>query len=266
MSDKIKFWEVWSPYWSYIEDNFLDLDSIDKLSSVIKDPAVVIGAGQGILVEQLRKKGLAVDGVDGEPEMVAYARKRRNLDIILANGNKMPIDDNTYQTSIIATGVIDFLDDEEEIRSIVNEAVRVTCDNGSVFVAFFRMPTQGEEFMRNSELLTDESRWRIKRMFEIFRLKPINFLKAVAKEANVSFVSVIFKLVKLQMRTPRKEKEALKRWVEMLKNIDDPEELIESVPESLPYRNEESIRNLFNDIDTPIKEMIQFASCLTVRI
>ena len=89
MSDKLKYWELWSPYWSYIEDNYLDLDSIDRLASVIKDPALVIGAGQGILVEELRKRGLTVDGIDAEPEMVAYAKKRRNLDIILANGKKM---------------------------------------------------------------------------------------------------------------------------------------------------------------------------------
>jgi ubiquinone/menaquinone biosynthesis C-methylase UbiE len=266
MSDKLRFWESWSPYWSYIEDNYLDLDSIDKLSSMIKDPALVIGAGQGILVEQLRKKGLIVDGIDAEPEMVAYAKKRRNLDIILANGKKMPIDDNTYQTSIIATGVIDFLDDEEQIRSILNEAMRVTEDNERVFIAFYRFQTQGEELMRYLGLLTDESRWRAKRMYEVFRLKLIDFLKADTKEANVSFVSAFFKLVKLQMRMPRKEKEAMKRWSEMWKEINNHEELIASVPDSLPYRNEESIRILFENLDVPIKEIFQFTSCFTVQI
>ena len=180
--------------------------------------------------------------------------------------DKMPIDDNTYQTAIIATGVIDFLDDEEQIRSILNEAKRVTDDNERVFIAFYRFHTQGEELMRYLGLLTDESRWRAKRMYEVFRLKPIDFLKAATKEANVSFVSAFIKLVKLQLGMPRKEKEAMKRWAEMWKKIDNPDELIASVPDSLPYRNEESIRILFNNLDIPIKEMFQFTSCLTVQI
>ena len=266
MSDKLRFWESWSPYWSYIEDNYLDLDSIDRLASMINDPALVIGAGQGILVEALRNKGLTVDGIDAEPEMVAYAARRRNLDIILANGGKMPVDDNTYRTAVIATGVIDFLDDEEQIRSILNEAVRVTDDNGKVFIAFYRLQTQAQELMRYVGLLTDDSRWRIRGMFELFRLKPIDLVKAVAKEANVSSVSAFFKLLKLRMRMPRKENEAKKRWTEMWEKIDNPRQLIASVPDSLPCRNEERIRILFNNLDIPIKEMFQFTSCLTVQI
>ena len=266
MSDNLKFWESWSPYWSYIEDNHLDLDSIDKLAPLIKDPALVIGAGQGLLVEELRKKGLDVDGIDAEPEMVAYAKKRRNIDIVLANGKKMPFADNTYQTSIVATGVVDFLDNEEQILSILNEAIRVTEDNGKVLIAFYRFHTQGEELLRYLGILTDDNRWCARQMHETFRLKPIAFLKAAAKEANVSFVSALFKFIKLQMQLPQKEKKAMKRLAEMWKEINNPEELIASVPDSLPYRNEESIRILFENLDIPIKEIIQMASCLTVQI
>ena len=89
MSDKLFFWEAMAPYLSYIEDNHLDLDSINRLSDVISEPVLIIGAGQGLLVEELKNKGFKVDGIDAEPEMVAYAKKRRNLDLILANGKKM---------------------------------------------------------------------------------------------------------------------------------------------------------------------------------
>lgn len=265
MPDKLKYWELWSPYWSYLEDNHLDLDSINKLSSMIEDTALVIGAGQGLLVEQLKNRGFKVDGIDAEPEMVAYAKKRRNLDLILANGKKMPITDNTYQTSIVATGVVDFLDDEEQILSILNEAMRVTDDNGKVFVAFYRFHTHVEGLLRYLGLLTDDNRWRGRRMHEVFRLKPVAFLKAAAKQANVSFVSALFKFILLQMRLPRKEKEGMKRWAEMWKEINNPEELIACVPDSLPYRNEESIRILFKNLDIPIKQIFQL-TCLTVQI
>lgn len=265
MPDKLQYWELWSPYWSYMEDNHLDLDSINKLASMIEDPALVIGAGQGILVEKLRDKGLHVDGIDAEPEMVAYAKKRRNLDIILANGKEMPIDDNAYQTSIIATGVIDFLDDEEQIRSILNEAMRVTDDNGKLFIAFYRWNTRGEGIMRYVGLITDENRWRFRQFYEVFRLKPIACLKAAAKQADVSFVSALFKFIPYQMHLSRKEKEATKRWAEMWKEIDNPEELIECIPDSLPYRNEESIRILFKNLDIPIKDVFKL-NCLMVQI
>lgn len=266
MSDKVNFWEAWAPYWGDMEDNFLDLDSIDELSSLIEGPGLVVGAGQGILVERLRGKGLVVDGIDAEPEMVAYARERRGLDIVLANGQEMPFDDNAYKTSVIATGVIDFMEDDGQIRSIVSEALRVTEDDGKVLVAFCRIPAQGEELMRYTGLLTDEGRWRIKRMFELFTLGAFDFIRTVAEEANVGYVRAFFKLVKLGMLAPRKEQKAVKRWVEMLKKIDRCEELIESVPESLPYRNEESIRMLFYGLDIPVREMFRFASCMIVRV
>jgi len=267
MSDNLKSWnwELWSPYWSFLEDNQLDLESIGKIASMIDDPALVIGAGQGLLVEDLRKRGHKVDGIDAEPEMVAYAKKRRNVDLILANGKKMPVDDNTYKTSIIATGVIDFMDDEEQIRSILNEVKRVTEDSGKIFIGFFQWNVRGASIMRYLGLITDENRWRARKFNEVFRLKPTAFLKVAAKEANVSFVSTLFKFISYHMHLSRRDKEATKRWTEMWKKIDNPEELIATIPDSLPYRNEESIRILFKNLDIPIKEIFPL-TCLTVQI
>ena len=265
MSDKLQHWGLWSPYWSYLEDNHLDLESIKKLASMTEEPALVIGAGQGLLVEELRSKGLHVDGIDAEPEMVTYAKKRRNLDIILANGKEMPFDDNTYKTSIIATGVIDFLDDEEQIRSILNEAMRVTVDNGKLFIAFYRWNPRGEDIMRYLGLITDENRWCFRKFYEVFRLSPIPGLRAAAKQANVSFFRTFLKFIPYQMHLPRREKEATKRWCEMWKHIDNPEELIQCIPDSVPYRDEESIRILFRNLDIPIKDMFKL-TCLIVQI
>ncbi len=267
MSDNLKYWdwELWSPYWSYLEDNMFDLESIGKIASMMNDPALVIGAGQGLLVEDLRKRGHKVDGIDAEPEMVSYAKKRRNIDLILANGKKMPFDDSTYQTSIIATGVIDLMDDEEQIRSILNEVIRVTEDSGEIFIGFYQWNVRGTGIMRYLGLITDKNRWRARKFHELFRLKPIVFLKATAREADVSFVSTLFKLISYQMHLSRREREATKRWTEMWMKIEHPEELIATIPESLPYRNEEGIRVLFKNLDIPIKE-IYLLNCLTVQI
>jgi hypothetical protein len=51
----------------------------------------------------------------------------------------------------------------------------------------------------------------------------------------------------------------------MWKKIENPEELIATIPDSLPYRNEESIRILFKNLDIPIKEIFPL-TCLTVQI
>lgn len=64
MTELASFWKTWSPYWSYIEDSSLDLETINKLTIAIRNPVLIIGAGQGLLVEQLQKKGFKVDGVD----------------------------------------------------------------------------------------------------------------------------------------------------------------------------------------------------------
>lgn len=266
MTDQYLYWKSSSPYWSYIEDNFLDLDSIEKLSDIVEDPALIIGAGQGMLVEALRKKGLSVDGIDAEPEMVAFAKKRRGLDIILSNGKKIPLSNGTYRTSIIATGVIDFIDDEKQIHSILNEAMRVTNKNGTVLIAFYRLPPQGEKLMRYLGLLTDKSRWRVKRMYELFRLKPLNLLKTIASEADINLISALLMLVKLRVNMDFKERQALKRWTKMWKSIDKPDELIASVPESVPCRNVNDIKKLFDNLDIPIKDIFQLTSCFTVQV
>ena len=64
MADVARFWETWAPYLSYIEDNHLDLANIKKLGGLISDPVLIVGGGQGLLVEQLQKSGHQVDGVD----------------------------------------------------------------------------------------------------------------------------------------------------------------------------------------------------------
>jgi hypothetical protein len=48
--DPRRFWEMWAPYLSYIEDNHLDLANIEKLGGVISDPVLIVGAGQGLLL------------------------------------------------------------------------------------------------------------------------------------------------------------------------------------------------------------------------
>lgn len=273
MAETTSLWTAWSPYWSYQEDFFLDLDTIDKLTDDIMSPVLIVGAGQGLLVEHLQKKGFKVDGVDSEPQMVMYAKQRRGLDLVQADARDMPFATSSCTTSIIATGVIDFMDDEQEIRSILDETRRVTDDSGSVFVAFYKYHPRVERLLKLTNLITDDGVHRFRQMYEMMRLsvdKPAECIRVIKNKANVGLFGALLILIRSQMFLPKKEKLSSRRWSEAWKKaskeLDDPQSLIDSVPEFLPYRNEERVRELFKQLDLAIQNVIVHDSCTIVEV
>jgi ubiquinone/menaquinone biosynthesis C-methylase UbiE len=56
---------------------------------------------------------LTVKGIDYSPEMVATAEKRRGIKLILANASQMPFEKSRFKTTIVSTGVLDFIDDPD---------------------------------------------------------------------------------------------------------------------------------------------------------
>ena len=73
-------------------------------------------------------------------------------------------------------------------------------------------------------------------------------------------------LLILQMFLPRKEKRSAKKLAEMWKKADDPQALIDSAIESLPYRTEDDIRALFSRLQLPIGRLHVFGNCSVVQI
>ena len=104
-----KWWRAWAPYWEEIEDRHLGVFLTEKLLENMKSPVLVVGAGQGLVVEHLRKRGFAVDGIDLEKEMIFQAKKRRSLVFVRADAAALPFENDHYQTVIIATGVADYI-------------------------------------------------------------------------------------------------------------------------------------------------------------
>ena len=273
MVESKSYWTAWSPYWSYQEDFFLDLDAINKLSAFITNPVLIIGAGQGLLVEQLRKKNFMVDGIDSDPHMISYAKKRRGLDLIQANAGNMPFADDSYKTSIIATGVVDFIDDEEQIKSIINEALRVTDKTGKVFVAFYKYHPRVDALLKHTGIITENRLLRFKKLSEMAILSsenPIRFISAVRKEANIGFLRTLFILMRTQLFLPKKEKRESKKlsalWKRAKNELDDPQSLIDCLPELVPYRNGEQIGSLFKKLHFSIKNMFFYDSCTVVQL
>ena len=169
LTSPCNFWDAMAPYHSKIENSYLDLASIRRIIHDIHQPALVVGAGQGLIVAELLRKGIQCDGVDLSPEMIRYAKIRRGLNLVQADACAMPYGKGTYRTIIYATGVVDFMMDEEQIRVILTEAGRIAADSGHIFVAFYRFSASTEDFMIKLGLLNNNVLC-FKEILEIYRL------------------------------------------------------------------------------------------------
>src|ERR1041385_3735555 len=118
------FWDVEAPYHARIENHFLDLRSIRATISAVRQPVLVVGAGQGLIVEELHHQGFQCDGVDLSDQMIKFAKLRRGLTLVKADAQALPFEAGTYATVIYATGVMDFMGNEARIALILNEGRR----------------------------------------------------------------------------------------------------------------------------------------------
>jgi ubiquinone/menaquinone biosynthesis C-methylase UbiE len=121
-----------APHLSLVEDNYFEARSARRLVGQLQEPVLVVGAAQGLIVGEIRKKGIRCDGVDWSAEMVKFAKLRRGIDLIQADGNALPFPDGSYATVIYATGVIDFMGDERDITAMLREGRRVANDSGKM--------------------------------------------------------------------------------------------------------------------------------------
>ncbi|MGR9086140.1 MAG: class I SAM-dependent methyltransferase [Gammaproteobacteria bacterium] len=266
MANESNFWQLWAPYLSYLEDNHLDLRTINSLAVRIASPALVVGGGQGLLVDELQKKGLRVDGVDSSPEMIRMAEQRRGVKLVLTDGSSLPFADGSYNTSIIATGVVDFLSDEAHIRRIIQETRRVTQNGGKLLVSFYKVHPVTERFMKRTGLITQQGSLRRRRIFELSRLGPKDFLDAIRKEGNLGLWSALVELIQLQLFLPSQERLLSKNLHRILKTAQNADDLIASVSEAVPYRTEDSILALFEQLNLPVLELIDFTGCFVADI
>lgn len=270
MTDVNRYWEAWAPYWSYFEDNMLDVEGINKLAIDIVNPVLVVGAGQGLLVEQLLQKGFKADGVDLAPQMIKYAKERRNIDLVHADARQLPFADDSYKTCIVATGVVDFMDDEDQIVSIVGEAQRVTDASGKILIAFYRFHPRVEKLMRYTGLIAESGFWQERRTYQFMMLRPWELLAAIRKEAHVSILGALCAFIEYQMFLPKKERRSTKNWDLLWKRVrqdkGSPDVLIETASEFLPYRVEPQIRVLFERFGKPIHRVHLYDSCTVVQL
>jgi len=259
------FWDALAPHHSALENSYLDLPSLRRIQYEIRSPVLVVGAGQGLIVAALQAQGLQCDGVDLSAEMIRYARLRRGLALIHANAKALPFGNGVYKTIIYATGVIDFMSDEEEIQVIMSEGRRILEPSGDIFVAFYRFSAATEEFVIRLGLLRN-SVLRFRELLEIYRLTPAQTISWVAKHAKAGYAGGVVQVLRSWAFSSWQEKKNAFHMQRVFRKLNHADALIQAAPESQAYRTEVEIKKLFARLALPIRQFRTSGSCHMVRI
>jgi SAM-dependent methyltransferase len=259
------FWNVLAPFHAEVEDSNFDLASVRRLLPDIESPVLVVGAGQGLIVAELRKRGYECEGVDLSPEMVRQAKRRRGITLVQADAKAMPFPAASYETIIFATGVVDFAAEEGDIQAMLTEGRRVVNRSGKVFVAFYKANAAQEDFLEMVGLISDH-RLAFRESLEIYLMNPVQMVGWVARRAGVGRFHATIALLRVGVHSTMRERRNTLRMQRVFRKISDPCSLIEAAPEKLPYRNEREIENLFKRLGIPIRQLRSFATCWVVRI
>ncbi|HEX5221709.1 MAG TPA: class I SAM-dependent methyltransferase [Verrucomicrobiae bacterium] len=260
-----KFWDTLAPHHAAIEDNFLNRASLRRIMKDVRSPVLVVGAGQGLLVAELLSSGFQCDGVDFSPEMIRHAKSRRGLDLIQADASAMPLGNATYETIIYATGVIDFTSDENVIRNMLAEGRRVTRPGGKIFVAFYRSSPVLERLLNRLGLLSNHV-LRQRECLETYLLTPAQMIKWLGERARVGRLAAIALVLRLAVSGTIREKLTTLKMQRIIRGMEDPHAFLQAAPETLPYRDDVEIKQVFERLRVPLQELHSLATCWVARI
>jgi SAM-dependent methyltransferase len=261
----VGFWETLAPQLSKIEDHYLNRSSIRRMAPAIQGPVLVVGAGQGLIVAELRKLGLHCDGVDYSAEMLRYAKTRRGLNLIHADAATLPFAAASYQTVIYATGVIDMTNEDDAVRAILAEGRRVLNKSGTIYVAFYRLSDALEILLKQTGLLKSHTLAN-RESLESYLLSPLQTVAWVAKKAGVSRLRAIRFLLRSWLLSTFHDKSVIFNMQRVFRSLEDPHSLTRQAAEYQVYRDAAEIRNLFQRLAIPINQVRQFTSCTMVKL
>jgi NAD(P)-dependent dehydrogenase (short-subunit alcohol dehydrogenase family) len=265
MSYSCEFWNVLAQFHAEIEDSNFDLASVRRLLPQIESPVLVVGAGHGLIVEELRRHGHECDGVDLSSEMIRQTKLRRGISLVQADAKAMPFPAASYATLIYATGVVDFTADEDAIRAMLAEGRRVVRESGKVFVAFYKAGAAQENFITKVGLLRG-NQLAFRESLEVYLMNPVQMVGWVARRAGLRWFRAAMALLRVAARSTKQERRNAFKMQRVFRKLSDPRSLINAAPETVSYRNEGEIKNLFQRLNIPIKQFRAFASCWVVSI
>jgi ABC-2 type transport system ATP-binding protein len=264
-----KWWRAWAPFWEHLENTHFAIREIEMVLPGLSDPILIVGAGQGLIVEHLRKKGYRADGVDLEREMIIAAKKRRSLDFIRADALALPFRTGSYQTVVIASGVVDYIDDDDVAIRIIEEAKRLVAPFGNLITAFYQLNPIVEKVYKKMGVVVEDQGYYLGRIFKILSLlreNPLKCVKPISGWTKKSYPIAFLYWTKLGLTLPKELKEeqnkvdaavdaALKQGVSK-------DALFGSVPKLVPYRKIPEAESLLDKAGFPVYRFELTDECL----
>lgn len=197
--------------------------------------------------------------------MMEYARLRRGLTLVRANATAMPFADGTYETVIVATGVIDFMADVRQIETVLREANRIVSGTGNVFVAFYRYSAAQQRFLTSLGLLRDGT-LHMRSAMVLSRLGLGAVVAWVAKTAGISTFQAVLLCISTALGSTQRERAVGLAIRRVLAQTGDPDALVEATPETQPYRDKAAVGRLFDSLSMRIEDWWASSSCYVVRV
>ena len=259
------YWDTLAPHHWRIENNYLDVESVHLILGDVREPVLVVGAGQGLIVEELRRQGLRCDGIDLSARMTEYARVRRGLTLVRANAAAMPFVDRSYETVIVATGVIDFMADSQEIETIMREATRIVSGTGNVFVAYYRFSAAQKRFLTVLGFLQDGA-LHARSALVLHRLGFGAMVARVAKTAGISTLQSTLLCIRTGLESTKQERRVALAMRRVFAQTRDPDAFIAAMPETQPYRDRSAIGRLFDGLSMRVEDWKASSTCHLVRV
>lgn len=273
IKDKM-LWSSWAPVWHLIEDQHFSTMITDQIINEIKPPVLIVGAGQGLIVRHLQDKSISAIGLDLNDTMIKYAKEKYDLDLIKGDAADLPFDDGEFNTTIISSGVVDYGADIDMIKLMIKEAKRVTKHDYPVFIAFYQLLPRVEKIYRKIGVIDQNGVYRLKRIFKIGDMSDKNPLRCVfpiAKWTNHGLLRTILYWTYLGLTLPQQFKNERAKFDALAKEAYKSygiqrEELIENVPEEIPYLTIDEIKKLFIDFNIEIKNLTRYDDCVVVKV
>ncbi len=128
-------WDCRAEIWDAVEHFGFGISDLKTVERFIDSPVLIVGAGQGLIMEELLSQGHVVAGIDSSTRMIERARERRQLDISYANAESLPFSSGAFRSVVFTTGT---LYPKSPLRNsrCISESRRVTCDGGGTIIAF----------------------------------------------------------------------------------------------------------------------------------
>jgi hypothetical protein len=105
-----------------------------------------------------------------------------------------------------------------------------------------------------------------RKCMEAYLFSPSQLISNISKMASLSLFGSFLLVLTYLVRSSSTEKKVNREMQKIVKKLDNPDEIISNFPEKQIFRNEGSLRKLFEDLNVPIKKLIINDSCFVIEI